>query len=265
MNSYKIILLLLSLLLLPNCSPKPTPITTQKKIQGLWCDEQDQPHFFLEKECLLNRLGFVPYIVSDSSIIIQRKEGRDEYRLTTPHPDTLLIWETKAKRRQRLYRPKRNNSITFTAIEYAQLTAFDSFATIITMDGRVDLTITFHPTMETGFYQGQLDEKYIFLLQELLASLDPVVEPVFNPYIISDIQEWAAVLHSETADSFQLYHNYQGIDAVQKSLASLLNFLPNLVQYQKVREGKNKTHTIQAFRKDEAQRNLQDLVPHEKK
>lgn len=265
MNATKIILLFLTLSVLPNCRPQPTPIAPQNNRYGLWCDEHDQPHFFQEKECLLNHLKFVPYIVSDSSIIVQRKAGRDEYRLSTPHPDTLLIRETKAKRWQRFYKPKRNNSITFTAIEYAQLTPFDSFAAIITMDGQVDLTITFHPTMEAGLYQGQLDEKYGFLLQELLACLDPVVAPVFNPYIISDSQEWAAILHSVAADAFHLYHNYQGTDPIQKSLASLLNFLPNLIQYQKVDKGKNRTQAIQAFRKEEAKRNLQDLLLHEKK
>lgn len=139
---------------------------------------------------MLNQPGFVPYTLLDSSILVQRKAGRDEYRLSTPHPATLLIKETKAKRWQRLYQPKRRNTIAFTTIEYTQLTSFDSFAAFITNEGQVDLTITFHPTIEAGHYQGQLNDKYRLLLQELLASFDPVVEPVFNPDIISDIQEW---------------------------------------------------------------------------
>jgi len=213
---------------------------------------------------MLNQPGFVPYTLLDSSILVQRKAGRDEYRLSTPHPDTLLIKETKAKRWQRLYQPKRRNTIAFTTIEYTQLTSFDSFAAFITNEGQVDLTITFHPTIEAGHYQGQLNDKYRLLLQELLASFDPVVEPVFNPYIISDIQEWVAILHTETGGSFQLYHNYQGIDPIQRSLANCLGLLPTLIPYQKIEKSRNETQAIQDFRKDEAHRNLQDFLSNEK-
>lgn len=243
--------------LMIQCSPDKEINIHLEDIQGIWCNDLNFCHCFIDNQGLLNSYEFHPYQISADSIFYYKKGSTERFTQIAYElfGDQLLMGMHINRKPRILNQPSKKNSVLIDSLHFSILSEMHDFNATITADSSIFFEVKNAPKKEAGFYSGKLKREHMKMMEYLIQAVDLNVSIELDSTIISDIDEWAIILKTQSNESYQLYHNYLGNGKEHNYLGFFLSKILFLTTEEKIKQDKF-SNPAESFRKKEFDRNL---------
>lgn len=258
MNIINKVLIICCLALVSCSNNRKLPI--EQEIQGIWFNGYSSL-YFNENDCLIrkSKIQKIKFNSNDSFTIIDN-DSLKKQEIYIPKIINDTLWLNKNDTRLQAYtkcNPRHSEEIK--QLQYSQLTDYNKYNLEINenLEFKLELHIYVSSKIKDGKYKGRISPKLYTYINQHFQLMELDQSNKLKNGIVSDIQEWAAIIQTQKGEEHTFYYNYENNGRGHKIFEFAMNTLPFLLELNETTLEIN-LDKIENFRTSEFERNIQE-------